>query len=51
MNIYCYRVLFGTNQSQVVDANCEAEAIILAQAKQIEAGCQYMPIKEIYKIK
>ena len=51
MNIYCYRVLFGNGQSQVVDIDCEAKAIILAQAKQIEAGCQYDDIVEIYKIR
>jgi len=47
---YCYFVKFQTGQSEKVMAFNESEAIILAQAKQIEKGNEYRYLKEIYII-
>ena len=50
MRQYCYLVKFNTGQKEQVSAFCESEAIILAQAKQINKGNEYRYIKDIYII-
>lgn len=47
MKQYCYFVKFNTTQTEQVFAFCEAEAIILAQAKQIKKGNEYKHIKSV----
>ena len=47
MRQYCYLVKFQTGYSERVMAFNESEAIILAQAKQIEKGNKYRHIDKL----
>lgn len=51
MQLYEYKVIFGTGEIEIVSASCENDAKILAQARQIKKGnnCEVIKIVDISK--